>query len=146
MEGMPSETAITAWARLLRVAETALDGVQQDLKRAGLPPLAWYDVLLELGRESRRGKGLRQRDLQAEMLLTSYNLSRLIDRMEGEGLVRREPCVEDGRGALVVVTDKGRALKRRMWPIYAKAIARRFSERFAETELATLAELLRKLK
>jgi DNA-binding MarR family transcriptional regulator len=146
MEGMPSETAITAWARLLRAAETALDGVQQDLKRAGLPPLAWYDVLLELGRESRRGKGLRQRDLQAEMLLTSYNLSRLIDRMEAEGLVRREPCVEDGRGALVVVTDKGRALKRRMWPIYAKAIAARFSERFAEAELAALAELLRKLR
>jgi DNA-binding MarR family transcriptional regulator len=146
MEGMPSETAITAWARLLRAAETALDGVQQDLKRAGLPPLAWYDVLLELGRESRRGKGLRQRDLQAEMLLTSYNLSRLIDRMETKGLVRREPCVEDGRGALVVVTDKGRALKRRMWPIYAKAIAARFSERFAEAELAALAELLRKLR
>ena len=146
MEGMPSETAITAWARLLRAAETALDGVQQDLKRAGLPPLAWYDVLLELGRESRRGKGLRQRDLQAEMLLTSYNLSRLTDRMEAEGLVRREPCVEDGRGALVVVTDKGRALKRRMWPIYAKAIAARFSERFAEAELAALAELLRKLR
>lgn len=146
MESMPSETAIAAWARLLRAAETALDGVQQDLKRAGLPPLAWYDVLLELGRESRRGKGLRQRDLQAEMLLTSYNLSRLIDRMEAEGLVRREPCVEDGRGALVVVTDKGRALKRRMWPIYAKAIAARFSERFAEAELAALAELLRKLR
>ena len=146
MEGMPNETAIIAWARLLRAAETALQGVQHDLKRAGLPPLAWYDVLLELGRESRRGKGLRQRDLQAEMLLTSYNLSRLIDRMEAKGLVRREPCVEDGRGALVVVTDKGRALKQRMWPIYAKAIGARFSERFAEAELAALVQLLGKLR
>lgn len=146
MEEAPSETAIAAWARLLRAQQSALDGVQQDLKKSGLPPLAWYDVLLELGRENRRGKGLRQRDLQAEMLLTSYNLSRLIDRMEAEGLVRREPCADDGRGALVVVTDKGRALKRRMWPIYAKAIATRFSGRFAESELAMLAEFLGRLK
>lgn len=146
MEGMPSEVAITAWARLLRAQQSALEGVQQDLKQAGLPPLAWYDVLLELGREGRRRKGLRQRDLQAEMLLTSYNLSRLIDRMEAEGLVRRKPCAEDGRGALVVVTDKGRALKRRIWPIYAKAIATHFSDRFAKAELAALVELLGKLR
>jgi hypothetical protein len=51
-----------------------LDRIEGDLKLARLPPLLWYDVLLELVREP--GERLRHRDLHRRMLLAKYNLQR----------------------------------------------------------------------
>ncbi|MFX8141405.1 helix-turn-helix domain-containing protein, partial [Acinetobacter baumannii] len=86
-------------------------------KAAGLPKLEWYDVLLEL----ERGGPLRPRDLQARLLFAQYNLSRLLDRMVAAGLVGREACPDDHRGALIAITDTGRKLRKRMWLTYGPA-------------------------
>jgi DNA-binding MarR family transcriptional regulator len=135
-----SDAATTAWARLVRAHQTAVGNVEDALRRAGYPPLVWYDVLLELERPP--GEGLRQRDIERQTLLRRYNVSRIVDRMEAEGLVRRTPSPEDARGRLVRITRKGRALRRRMWPVYAAAIEENFSERYSEKELVQLAALL----
>src|SRR6476469_7169257 len=104
MSRSPSEPAIKAWARLIRVRETLVAAVERDLQVAGQPPLAWYDVLLEL---SRAGRGrLRPFEIEKETLLAQYNLSRLLDRLEKEDLVAREPCEDDARGQWVVLTEK----------------------------------------
>jgi hypothetical protein len=50
MKRKPSTEATAAWIRLMRVQSRVLDAVEQDLKKAGYPPLAWYDALLELSR------------------------------------------------------------------------------------------------
>ena len=50
MKRKPSTEATAAWIRLMRVQSRVLDAVEQDLKKAGFPPLAWYDALLELSR------------------------------------------------------------------------------------------------
>lgn len=47
MKRKPSTEATSAWIRLMRVQSRVLDCVEQDLKKAGFPPLAWYDALLE---------------------------------------------------------------------------------------------------
>ena len=47
MKRRPSTEATAAWIRLMRVQSRVLDAVEQDLKKAGFPPLAWYDALLE---------------------------------------------------------------------------------------------------
>src|SRR5215472_11241880 len=86
MGGYPSEVAVRAWARLTRAQHQALTAVEQALSAAKLPPLAWYDVPLEL---ERAGGSLRPFELEREMLLAQYNLSRLIDRMEKAGYVER---------------------------------------------------------
>ena len=78
----PGEVEIVAWARLLKASAKMLDAVERDLKQAGLPPLAWYDALLELHRA--RPDGLRPGDLEKEVLLPQYNVSRLVDRLEAE--------------------------------------------------------------
>lgn len=136
-------TAITAWARLIRAQKTALEGVEADLKKNGFPPLVWYDVLLEL---ECTGKGrLRHGDLNAELLLPKHNLSRLIDRMEKQALVSREACEDDRRGAFVCITQKGRKLRKKMWPAYEAAIARHFANRFAADEIKVLAQLLARI-
>jgi DNA-binding MarR family transcriptional regulator len=82
--------AVTAWARLLRAQRQLLEKVEGDLKAKGLPPLAWYDVLFELYQGP--DKKLRQFEIGEKMLLSKFNLSRLIDRLEKDRLVRREPC------------------------------------------------------
>jgi DNA-binding MarR family transcriptional regulator len=137
------ERTIDAWARLQRASQGLLSAVESDLKAAGHPPLAWYDVLLELKRAEKGG--LRPRALQSQMLLAQYNLSRLLDRMEREGCVERRLCPDDGRGQIVVITPKGRQLVKRMWPAYEAAIQRHFAERLSAEDAARLARLLGKL-
>jgi DNA-binding MarR family transcriptional regulator len=141
-EKSPSDTVIRAWARLVRAETAVLAAVEADLKTGGFPPLAWYDVLLEL---SRRKEGLRPFEIEKETLLAQYNLSRLLDRLEKAGYVERQPSPDDGRGNVVVLTEDGRALMKRMWPTYRAAIARHVGEKLSENEAAQLAALLGKL-
>jgi len=140
MTGTLTQTGEIAWARLIRAAQSASAAVEAALKAEGFPPLAWYDVLLELDRNPE--KCLRHRDIHREMLLERYNVTRLVDRLEKDGLVEREPCPEDARGAVVRLTDKGAALRRAMWPAYREAIIRHFSSKLTEGELEQLARVL----
>jgi DNA-binding MarR family transcriptional regulator len=117
--------------------------IEAALKDAGFPPLSWYDVLLEL-RRATEGR-LAPRDLEREMLLEQYNLSRLLDRMEAEGLVRRTPYPGDKRRQLVEITPEGRSLQKRMWSAYGAAIQKHVGARLDETEADMLAGLLGKL-
>jgi len=143
MAGESSGWGVLAWVSLLRAQQGAFKAVESRLKRAGLPALAWYDILLELERVD--DEGLRQRDIQKRMLLERYNVTRLVDRLEAAGLVTREPCAEDARGAVVKITEQGLALRKTMWPVYAAAVEKEFSVKFSERELETFARLLRRL-
>ncbi len=140
----PSDTAVTAWRRLVSTQHMVLSAVEADLKAAGFPPLAWYDVLLELSREPTGC--LRPFQIEERILLAQYNLSRLLTRLERAGYVARESCEEDNRGNLVRITDKGASLRRRMWPAYGAAISRRIGDHLSEREAAHLAKLLDKLQ
>jgi DNA-binding MarR family transcriptional regulator len=140
LDRAPSDAVISAWARLVRAQQAVLAAVEAELKDAGFPPLAWYDVLLEL---ERAGKpGLRSFQLQAAMLFQQYNLSRLVDRMAAAGHVAKAPSPEDGRGLVLSITASGRALRRRMWPVYAAAIEDAVGRHFSDAEARQLAGLL----
>src|SRR4051794_18361201 len=143
MSRKPSDAVTKAWVRLIRAREAVLGAVERDLKTAELPPLAWYDVLLELARAA-DGR-LRPFEIEKETLLAQYNLSRLLDRLEKEGLVTREPCDDDGRGQWVVITGKGRALQARTWKVYARAIQKHVGERLDDKAAAQLVDLLGRL-
>jgi DNA-binding MarR family transcriptional regulator len=127
---------------MVRAKTAVLAAVETDLKAGGFPPLAWYDVLLEL---SRVRNGLRPFELEKQILLAQYNLSRLLDRLEAAGYIERRPCPEDGRGHVVVITDAGRSLQKRMWPTYRAAIARHVGDKLSDDESGKLAALLGKL-
>jgi DNA-binding MarR family transcriptional regulator len=143
VKNAPSETVVRAWARLMRAQQGALSSIEAALKAARLPPLAWYDALLELERAGE--EGLRPFELERQMLLPQYGLSRLVDRIESEGYLARLPCAEDGRGQIIAITKAGRALRRRMWPIYAGAIGSAIAGRLSAGEAAALDGLLGKL-
>ena len=139
----PSDSVVRAWARLIRAREALVAAVERDLKAAGLPPLAWYDVLLEVSRAA-DGR-LRPFEIEKETLLAQYNLSRLLDRLEREGLIRREPCEDDASGQWVVITEKGRAAQARAWKVYARSIQHHIGERLDDKSAAVLAGLLGRL-
>ena len=88
---------------------------------------------------------LRPFEIEKVTLLAQYNLSRLLDRLEKEGLVAREPCADDARGQWVVITEKGRATQARTWKVYAKSIQKHVGEKLDDKAAAALAELLGRL-
>jgi DNA-binding MarR family transcriptional regulator len=136
----PSQAVIRVWARLMKAQRLTLASVERELKAAGLPPLVWYDVLLEVERAGR--EGLRPFELERVMLLAQYNLSRLSDRIERAGFVERRACEDDGRGQLVAITERGKAVRRKMWPIYAQAVEATIRKRLSAKQAETLDSLL----
>ena len=140
---MDAAADMALWARFVRVSQAVLSDVEAALKSEGFPPLAWYDVLLELDRAG--PDGLRPFELQRQMLLAQYNLSRLIDRMVQAGLVRRGECPEDRRGCVLYLTEKGRGLRDGMWPAYRDAVTERFLGRLAPVEAEDLLSVLSRL-
>ena len=141
--GRLDEIEIAAWARLIKASAKLTDAVEQALKAAGLPPLAWYDALLELHRAG--AEGLRPGDLEREMLLPQYNVSRLVDRLEGAGFVERLPHPQDARGQVLRITREGTELTRRMWRVYRRAIADNFASRLGKSDVERLAAILKRL-
>lgn len=138
----PSDIKQQAWVRLIRVQRGLLEQVEQKIKSAGMPPLIWYDVLLELERSE---KGLRQFELGENMLLSKHNLSRLLDRMEKKKLIKRAACPEDGRGSITRITAAGRQLRKSMWPQYAKAMDEVFASRLTDSQAREFSNTLEKL-
>ncbi len=139
----PSEAVVDAWIALNRAQQTALSRIERAVRDAKMPPSTWYDVLWALDRAGEFG--LRPFEIERQRLLAQSNISRLIDRLAEQGYVERLPCEEDGRGQRIVITPRGREMRERMWPLYARAIQDAVGRRLSEREAAILASLLGKL-
>lgn len=138
---IPSDPIQRAWIALGRVSQKVKDEVSAALKTAGHPDLSWYTVLWEL---ERANTPIRPRDLAIPLFIERYQLSRLVDRMEAEGLVKRLECPEDHRGHLLELTPKGRTLRKAMWTVYAPAMDAALAG-IGEADALQLAALLNKL-
>jgi DNA-binding MarR family transcriptional regulator len=136
---MASDLKSHAWAVLLTAHAALIERIEAALAAAGLPALDWYDVLWEL--EKAEGR-LRMHDLARRVVLSRSNLSRLADRLEDAGLVAREDCAEDGRGYDLVLTRAGRAMRKKMWPVYETGIERAFSRHVTVDEARAIGEAL----
>lgn len=137
-----SDSTMTAWAGLVRASQSVIGAIEADLKAAGFPALDWYDVLLELERSEGE---LRPREIAKETLFARYSVTRLIDRLESQGLVKRIACPDDARGAIIQITKKGMNLRKEMWQVYAAAIQRHFADRLEAGDAGQLARLLGKV-
>lgn len=143
MPDLPSRSTIAAWTGLLAASRRLTAAIEADIRAAGLPPISWYEVLLALsGAPDGR---LTPRELEGATLLAQYGLSRLLDRMEGEGLVVRVPYPGDRRRQRVEVTGAGLALRKVMWPVYAAAIERRLGRALGGGDASVLAAIADRL-
>lgn len=136
-----SQAHIDAWIQLMRTSARVLLAVEAALKRAGMPPLAWYDLLLELKRAE--PEGLRPFQLQSAMLIPQYNMSRLLDRVVKAGYAERHICDDDKRGQIIRITDAGLQMQDRMWPVYRATLERDFAAGLTRQQAEDLARILR---
>ena len=143
MKKEPSKEMTQAWIQLHRAHRQLLETVEISLKDKGLPPLDWYDVLLELQRE--KSAGLRQYEIGEKVLLNKHNLSRLIDRLEKNQLLKRYACAEDGRGNKIKITAKGEEVLKQVWPVYGQSLQENFGTKLKAKELMELSRILGKV-
>lgn len=136
-----AEKKIDAWHALFRAQLRARNHIDCALKKAKLPGLETYDALLELDREDAAG-GLVAKQLEQRLLLPQYGVSRLLDRLEKQGLLRRKKHPTDQRSSLILITDKGRALRQQIWAVLRPAIESFFEGRLRPGQLDRLSDLL----
>jgi DNA-binding MarR family transcriptional regulator len=140
--GMPlTDADLDTWKAFINAHDRITRQINADLSAAGLPDLTVYDALWAL----RTGEGGRRRmgELAEAVVLSRTAIVRLADRLESAGLARREPVPEDRRGAYVVLTPEGRALLKRMWPIYSAGIERLFAAHATKAMGAALDRMAR---
>lgn len=103
--GRLTDRQMAAWRAFLRTHAVVTRRLEADLLAERGMPLATYDVLVQLVEAPERR--LRMSELAERVLLSRSGLTRLVDRLEREALVRREACADDARGMFTVLTDAG---------------------------------------
>jgi DNA-binding MarR family transcriptional regulator len=131
------------WRSFLRAHARVIHALDAELAAECDLPLGSYEVLLHLNDAPARR--LRMTELADRVLLSRSGLTRLVDRLEREGLIRRESCPTDARGTNAVLTDEGRARLKAAAPVHLRGVREHVIGMLAEDEVATLAELLGRL-
>jgi DNA-binding MarR family transcriptional regulator len=137
----PASTWNDAWRGVLFASAKVLRIAERDLvEREGFP-MAWLDVLAQL--YDAPGNGLRMQELEERSLFTRSGLTRLVDRIEAAGLVRREPVPGDRRGVRVALTPEGRRRHDKAFVEHMRVIEREFGGRLTLAEQQAVADALR---
>lgn len=139
-----SEPELAVWRGFLRVHEELVAELDEELRRERGMPLATYDVLVQLSFAP--GRRLRMRELADAVLLSRSGLTRLVDRLVREGLVAREPCPDDARGAFAALTPAGAQALRRARPVHLAGVRRLFLDRLSTTQQSALADAWDRLR
>src|ERR687898_1278384 len=126
-----------AWRGLLRVHSALVKALDAELLATHGLPLTSYEVLINL--QAAPGRRRRMAELADGVLLSRSGMTRLVDRLERDGLLERDACVSDGRGTFAVLTDQGEELLSRARRTHLDGVRERFLEHFTEDELELLA-------
>ena len=140
---LPSAREVAAWRTLLRAHDQVVRRLEVELLAEHDLPLASYDVLLQLAESE--GRRLRMTELADRVLLSRSGLTRLVDRLEREGLVERQSCPNDARGTHTVLTELGLQRLRSAAPTHLRGIAQYVTSKLSAEEVATLTMLLGRL-
>jgi DNA-binding MarR family transcriptional regulator len=134
------EPHLSAWRGVLNTHAAVVGAVERALADAGLPPLAWYDVLWAIRRAP--GRRVRMAELASSLTVSRGGLTKLADRLEEAGLISREAAEDDRRGLYAVVTPAGEQMLKRMWPVYARVLRETFVAPIREDEAAVISAAL----
>lgn len=130
-------TELAAWRGMLRVHSWLLSDLDAEMTTGHGLTLRAYEVLLFLGDAPQ--DRLRMTELSQFVLLSPSGVSRLVDRLESDGFVRRERCSVDGRGFYATLTAAGAKKLQDARATHLEGIRRHFLERFSTADLARLA-------
>jgi DNA-binding MarR family transcriptional regulator len=105
---------------------------------------AEFEVLLRIARTP--GQAIRMTDLAAQTSLTTSGITRVVDRLERDGLVERRACSTDRRGAFAAMTAAGLARLDEVLPAHLELVEKWFTGRLPAAELAALLGSLRTIR
>jgi len=128
-----------AWRSHVAVASLLTAHLNRQLQRDAALSDSDYGVLVHLS-EAPDGR-LRPFELGRALRWEKSRLSHHLSRMERRGLVEREGCGTDRRGAFVVLTDGGRAAIEAAAPLHVREVRRVFVDALTDEQLEALAEI-----
>jgi DNA-binding MarR family transcriptional regulator len=134
---------LRAWAAFLDAQAALLRQLESELVEKEDMTLAEFDVLIQLGVAPDRR--LRMTELSERVRLSRSGLTRLVDRLVQDGLVKRARCASDRRGTFATLTAAGGARLRRARPVHLQGIREHFGKRLSAAQLSALAEALEPL-
>jgi DNA-binding MarR family transcriptional regulator len=137
------EPRLAAWSAFLRAHARVTRQLERELQAEESLALADYDVLVQLALASDRR--LRMSELADRLLLSRSGITRLVDRLERDGLVERVTCESDRRGQWAALTDAGRQRLRDASPTHLRGVAEHFLDRIPAQELETLRRTLERI-
>jgi DNA-binding MarR family transcriptional regulator len=137
-----SARELAAWRGLLETHSRLFGRLDAELEREHGLPLTAYEVLMYLGDA---GGQLRMGELANRLLLSRSGITRLVDRLESQGLVERRRCDDDGRGLNAVLTEAGRDKLEACRPTHLRGVREHFLGRLEPGELDSLARVWERL-
>ena len=137
-----SQEELLAWRGLIRLRETVMREIDRRLRHEGLVSLADYGVLITLVTEPTLR--LRMSDLGARRMLTPSGITRVVIRLEEQGLILREPDPADGRAAFAILTEDGLRALRRAQVVHHATVRELYLGSLTARELKQLAALFEK--
>lgn len=131
------------WRRWLRLNTLMPAVLQRDLQADADLSLPDFDVLVQLT-DNVEGR-VRVSDLARGLNWERSRVSHHIARMERRGLVRREECRDDGRGAWVVLTGAGRTAIEQAAPGHVATVRRVLFDVLSPDEVAAMTAVVDKV-
>jgi DNA-binding MarR family transcriptional regulator len=138
----PTPEQLRAWRLFFESALALLDVLDAELEQVVGIPQRWYDVLVHLEESP---QGIPMNELAERILYSKSGFTRVVDRMEEAGLVRRARLENDRRTILIVLTDNGTATLKRARRNHRDGIQRHFSQHLTETDVKALTRALEKV-
>ncbi len=138
-----SPNELAAWKGFLEAHSTLVARLNEELVREHDLPLTSYEVLMYL--VDADANRLRMGELAERLLLSRSGVTRLVDRLERQGLVEREPCEDDARGYFAVLTAAGRRKVEAARPTHLGGVREHFLGRLDGGDRAALAAVWAKV-
>lgn len=137
-----SEQAV--WRAYLDVSRLMNERLQRQLVSDSAISLAEYEILVQLSESS--GRTLRMAELADRVVHSRSRLTHSVSRLEQRGLVRREPCPNDGRGVLCILTDEGFGVLEAAAPGHVEAVRSGMFDPLTEADVASLGSVMDKIR
>jgi DNA-binding MarR family transcriptional regulator len=138
-----SDAELAAWRGLLRAHSSLVKLLDAELEQSHGVALSSFEVLARL--EQADGGRMRMCELAESVLLSRSGLTRLVDRLERDGLVVRGSCEHDARGSFAVITQAGGDVLAAAGSTHLAAVRRHFVGCFSAAELETLSGFWQRL-
>ena len=131
-----------AWRLYFESALALNDVLDTELERDAGIPLRWYDILVQLEESP---QGIPMNELAERILYSKSGFTRVVDRMEEAGLVRRTRPENDRRTILILLTDKGTETMQDARRHHRDGIQRHFSQHLTDADIKALTRALEKI-